>query len=360
MNVIVTNMNPPSEKNQTLSIIIQEGVRWIVLFAREGARPFFPDFGPASVSIDRSLWRFFVPTRPGMPEHTALPKSRQNEGPTLSPKIREAARKAASVAGEILREGLTRKIEVGYKGRINLVTEIDIASEKAIIGILSAAFPDHGFLAEESGTRPGTSPASSSRSRGGRWIIDPLDGTTNYAHRYPAFCISIAYEEEGRVLYGLVSDPLRRMDFEAALGEGATQNGASIAVSGEADPERSLLCTGFSYRQADGPKIRNLDHFEDFSRAAQGIRRSGSAALDLCHLAMGVLDGFWEMDLAPWDTAAGTLIVREAGGTVTDGEGAPFALDSPIVVASNGPLHRWMVETIVGAREGQRRRPEPE
>jgi len=354
-------MNPPSEKNQTFSIIIQEGVRWIVLilFGRE-IRPSSRSQVPHPFSIDRSHWRFFVPTRPGMPNNNASPQSRPKEGPILSPKIREAARKAASEAGEILREGLTRKIEVGFKGRINLVTEIDIASEKAIIGILSAAFPEHGFLAEESGTRPGASSPSEPSLRGGRWIIDPLDGTTNYAHRYPAFCISIAYEEQGTVLYGLVSDPLRRMDFEAARGEGASLNGATIAVSRESDPERALLCTGFSYRQADGPQIRNLDHFEHFSRAAQGIRRSGSAALDLCHLAMGVLDGFWEMDLAPWDTAAGTLIVREAGGTVTDGDGAPFALDSPIVVASNGPLHRWMVETIAGAREGRQRRPEPE
>ncbi len=273
---------------------------------------------------------------------------RKDIDPLFLTRIQSAGRQAAAKAGEILREGLTRKIEVGFKGRINLVTEIDLASERMIIGILSEAFPEHGFLAEESGARTGTPLSSSplSRPSSGRWIIDPLDGTTNYAHRYPAFCISIAYEEEGTVLYGIVSDPLRHMDFEAGLGRGATLNGSPVAVSGESDPERSLLCTGFSYRQADGPALRNFDHFERFSRAAQGIRRSGSAALDLCHVAMGVLDGFWELDLAPWDTAAGTLIVCEAGGRVTDGAGNPFRLDAPAVVASNGLIHEWMVDTI--------------
>ena len=295
--------------------------------------------------------------------------SEKGEGPpfSFSPKdpaflerIRATARQAAASAGEILREGLTRKIEVGFKGRINLVTEIDLASERTIIGILSEAFPEHGFLAEESGSRSGTSSLSPAPRSSGRWIIDPLDGTTNYAHRYPAFCISIAYEEAGSVLYGLVSDPLRRMDFEALRGQGATLNGSPLSVSSESDPERSLLCTGFSYRQADGPVLRNLDHFERFSRGAQGIRRSGSAALDLCHVAMGVLDGFWELDLSPWDTAAGTLIVAEAGGQVTDGTGAPFRLDAPIVVASNGRIHGWMVRTIRQDEEGQGQRPEPE
>ncbi len=283
----------------------------------------------------------------------------QDTDPLFFTCLQDAARHAAEKAGEILREGLTRKIEVGFKGRINLVTEIDLASEKTIIGILSAAFPEHGFLAEESGARNGNASENNHSHRpSGRWIIDPLDGTTNYAHRYPAFCISIAYEQNGKVLYGLVSDPLRRMNFEALIGQGATLNGSPIGVSEVSDPERSLLCTGFSYRQADGPALRNLDHFEKFSRGAQGIRRSGSAALDLCHVAMGVLDGFWELDLSPWDTAAGTLIVGEAGGRVTEGTGAPFRLDAPVVVASNGLIHEWMVGTIRQDEGGQGQRPD--
>ena len=299
-----------------------------------------------------------MPTSSGKGEGN--PSSSSPKDPAFLERIRATARQAAATAGEILREGLTRKIEVGFKGRINLVTEIDLASERTIIGILSEAFPEHGFLAEESGARNGDAPLSQAPRSSGRWIIDPLDGTTNYAHRYPAFCISIAYEEAGTVLYGLVSDPLRRMDFEALRGQGGTLNGSPLSVSSESDPERSLLCTGFSYRQADGPALRNLDHFERFSRGAQGIRRSGSAALDLCHVAMGVLDGFWELDLSPWDTAAGTLIVAEAGGRVTDGAGAPFRLDAPIVVASNGRIHGWMVRTIRQDEEGQGQRPEPE
>ncbi|MGC8528777.1 MAG: inositol monophosphatase family protein [Leptospirillia bacterium] len=283
-----------------------------------------------------------------------------SKDPAFLERLRATARQAAASAGEILREGLTRKIEVGFKGRINLVTEVDLASERTIIEILSKAFPEHGFLAEESGARNGTASLSSTPRSSGRWIIDPLDGTTNYAHRYPAFCISIAYEEAGTVLYGLVSDPLRRMDFEALRGQGGTLNGSPLSVSSESDPERSLLCTGFSYRQADGPFLRNLDHFERFSRGAQGIRRSGSAALDLCHVAMGVLDGFWELDLSPWDTAAGTLIVAEAGGQVTDGTGAPFHIEAPIVVASNGRIHEWMVRTIRQDAGDQEQKPESE
>ncbi|MCL4485866.1 MAG: inositol monophosphatase [Nitrospirae bacterium] len=268
-------------------------------------------------------------------------------------RLSATARKAAEIASTILLEGLTRKIEVGFKGRINLVTEIDLASERAVIETISREFPGHGFLAEESGR---TMPKEESPLR---WIIDPLDGTTNYAHRYPCFCVSIAFEAAGTVLYGLVVDPLRKMWFEAAAGRGATLDGQPLAVSEETFPERSLLATGFSYTHADTPRLNNMATFEGFSREVQGIRRSGSAALDLCHVAMGVLDGFWERSLSPWDTAAATLIVREAGGTVTDGQGNPFRLDAPLVIASNGHVHRWMLETIrqIGEDPEQRQAP---
>lgn len=256
-------------------------------------------------------------------------------------RIRETARLAVERASRILLEGMTRKINISFKGRINLVTEIDLASEHAIIATISSEFPDHGFLAEESG---------SSRSKEAihphRWVIDPLDGTTNYAHRYPFFSISIAFESAGVVRYGIVHDPLRNLSFEAALEEGAFLNGKPLGVSGETDPEKSLLATGFSYTHTEAPRLGNMALFEGFSRQCQGIRRSGSAAIDLCHVAMGVLDGFWEMNLAPWDTAAATLIAREAGGTVTDGHGQPFHLDSRVVVASNGRIHHWMIDTI--------------
>ena len=270
----------------------------------------------------------------------------------LPGQIADTARRAATLASGILLEGMTRTIEVGYKGRIDLVTEIDLASERAVMETISRDYPDHGFLAEESG---GSMPSGASPHR---WIIDPLDGTTNYAHRYPCFCISIAFESAGSLLYGLVVDPLRRMHFEAAAGRGATLDGQRLSVSRESLPQRSLLATGFSYSHADTPRLKNMATFEGFSREVQGIRRSGSAALDLCHVAMGVLDGFWERGLSPWDTAAGTLIVREAGGTVSDGCGSPFRLEAPLVVASNGFLHGWMVDKIMQIAEEREQKPE--
>jgi myo-inositol-1(or 4)-monophosphatase len=254
--------------------------------------------------------------------------------------VQGTARKAVSRASAILLEGMTRKIHVSFKGRINLLTEIDLASEQSIIDTISADFPNHGFLAEESGaTRPGDDQEN-------RWIIDPLDGTTNYAHRYPFFSISLAFESEGVIHYGMVFDPLRDQAFEAIRNRGAMLNGTPISVSPESDPGRSLLATGFSYSHADTPRLLNMRTFEGFSKQCQGIRRSGSAALDLCHVAMGVLDGFWEMSLSPWDTAAASLIVGEAGGRITDGKGKLFRLDSPIIVASNRKIHRWMLGTI--------------
>jgi len=260
--------------------------------------------------------------------------------PALLDKVQHSARTAVSAASKILLEGMNRPISVSFKGRINLVTEIDLASERAIIDTLSSEFPDHGFLAEESGSSRSKNPA------GNRWIIDPLDGTTNYAHRYPFFSISLAFEANGTVYYGIVFDPLRDLAFEAVKNGGATMNRDPIGVSRESDPERSLLATGFSYSHADTPRLKNMGMFEGFSRECQGIRRSGSAALDLCHVATGVLDGFWEMNLSPWDTAAATLVVEEAGGRVTDGTGMPFRLDAPMVVASNGLIHQWMLRTI--------------
>ena len=266
--------------------------------------------------------------------------------------IRSTARNAAEAASKILLEGLSRKIDVGYKGRIDLVTEIDLASEKVIIDTISRKFHDHAFLAEESGNR---GPSEGSPFR---WIIDPLDGTTNYAHRYPSFCISIAFESTGEMMYGLVYDPLRNMQFEAASGKGATLNDLPISVSDESLPQRSLLATGFSYIHADTPRLLNMATFEVFSREVQGIRRSGSAAIDLCHVAMGVLDGFWERRLSPWDTAAGILIVREAGGRISDGSGGPFHLEAPLVVATNGLIHDWMIEKIRQAGEDPGQKPE--
>lgn len=271
----------------------------------------------------------------GNPHRTPSPEDR-----AFLSKIRDTGRMAAEKASKILLEGLTRPIRVSFKGRINLMTEIDLASEQTIIETISSEFPEHGFLAEESGARQGKGEAEN------RWIIDPLDGTTNYAHRYPCFSISIAFESRGIVQYGIVLDPLRNQAFEAIRGEGARLNGEALRVSPESDPEKCLLATGFSYSHADSPVLKNMRFFEGFSRECQGIRRSGSAAIDLCHVALGALDGFWELDLSPWDTAAGALIVLEAGGSVTDGTGLPFLPGSPVIIASNGHIHDWMLSML--------------
>ncbi len=252
--------------------------------------------------------------------------------------VRNVGREAVRKAGAILLEGYSRDIQVAYKGEIDLVTEIDWASEKEIIRVIQAAFPLHGVLGEEGGSVPG--PGSE------RWIIDPLDGTTNYTHHFPFFGISIGFESSGEVLYGIVFDPLRDQTFEAVKGEGATLNGKGIHVSETPFLSKSLLATGFSSSLPEDPRRDNLPHFNRFSRKVQGIRRTGSAALDLCYVAMGALDGFWEIGLSPWDTAAGSLIVREAGGKVSDRQDGKHELTSPMIVASNGYIHQEMISLL--------------
>ena len=252
--------------------------------------------------------------------------------------VRRVAREAALSAGNILLEGYSREIRISYKGTIDLVTEIDWASEKEIIRHIRGRFPEHSILGEEGGVLagPGTE----------RWIIDPLDGTTNYTHHFPFFCISIGFESEGEVLYGLVFDPLRQQIFEAVKEEGAMLNESRISVSRNSRLSQSLLVTGFSSSKPEDPERDNLPFFNQLSRKVQGIRRTGSAALDLCYVAMGAVDGFWEIGLAPWDTAAGSLIVREAGGRTSDRKNARHELTSPMIVASNGIIHDEMIDIL--------------
>jgi myo-inositol-1(or 4)-monophosphatase len=254
-------------------------------------------------------------------------------------KMKETALKAVKEAGKILMEGLGRIHEINYKHEIDLVTEVDRLSEELIITLIRDRYPDHAILAEEGGKSKGSSPY--------RWIIDPLDGTTNYAHGYPCFCISIALEEDGEVIYGVVYDPTREELFIAEKEKGATLNGRSISVSRTEKLTHSLLCTGFPYDIREG-KETNLDHFQRFMMRSQAVRRDGAAALDLCYVAMGRFDGYWELKLSPWDVAAGNLMVAEAGGTVTDFEGKHFTLSSPKILASNGRIHREMVEVLMG------------
>jgi myo-inositol-1(or 4)-monophosphatase len=214
---------------------------------------------------------------------------------------------------------------------------MDHRSEAAIISILTSEFPDCGILAEESDEKAGSGSA--------RWILDPLDGTTNYAHGYPFFCISLAFEYAGEIVWGIVYDPLREEVFSGELGKGAALNGKPITVSSTDILNTSFLSTGFPYDVRES-KNNNLAHFNNFATAAQAIRRDGSAALDLCYVAMGRFDGFWELKLRPWDTAAGSLIVTEAGGRVTDFKGNIFCITSSEILATNGRIHEEMVHVL--------------
>lgn len=261
--------------------------------------------------------------------------------------FRNTAIQAAQAAGKVLRRYFAKEIRIDYKGAVNLVTDADRASEAVVIQTIRRRFPDHRFLAEEGGEQAGGR-ASSSKGSGYKWIIDPLDGTTNFAHSYPHFCVSIGLEIEGEVALGLVYDPLREELFLAETGRGATLNGTPIHVSKTEKLNDSLLVTGFAYDVREDLK-NNLDHFGKFSLRAQGVRRTGSAALDLCYVAMGRLDGFWEMKLSPWDTAAGMRIVQEAGGRVTTFSGGPFSIDLKEILATNGRIHREMVEVLTTA-----------
>lgn len=255
------------------------------------------------------------------------------------PDYRSVAVAAAQQAGKIIADAYRTDFRVEFKqGRhTNLVTDVDRRSEKAIVETLLAAFPDHQILAEESGNHEhGASPY--------RWIVDPLDGTTNFAHGYPAFCVSIGLELEGRVVLGVVYDPLRHELFEAEAGKGASLNGERIHVSKVASLNTALLVTGFAYDREN--RQRNLVHFSRFILESHGIRRTGSAALDLCYVAAGRADGFWELKLSPWDVAAGSLIVTEAGGRITDFAGNPFKTDGAQTLATNGLIHQEMVEVL--------------
>ncbi|MFQ5881281.1 MAG: inositol monophosphatase family protein [Candidatus Methylomirabilales bacterium] len=249
----------------------------------------------------------------------------------------EAARVAAKEAGRILMEGFGRRPQVYYKGRINLVTDLDRRSEAAIVAFLHHRFPDYTILSEEGQGHEGRGET--------RWIVDPLDGTTNYAHGFPFFSVAIALERKDQLRCGLVYDPLREEWFTAVRGGGAFLNEEPIHASETDGLEEALLCTGFPYDLKESPE-NNLNHFRDFSMRAQAVRRPGSAALDLSYVAAGRLDGFWEFKLKPWDMAAGALLVAEAGGTVSDFGGGPLDIFGREIVASNGRLHQAMLGVL--------------
>jgi myo-inositol-1(or 4)-monophosphatase len=240
-------------------------------------------------------------------------------------------------AGRLLRDKLNDRHTVQYKGEINLVTEADCLSETLIVERIRRSFPGHDILSEES---PETTNGS-----GFRWIIDPLDGTTNYAHQYPVFCVSIALEVAGEIRLGAVYNPMLDELFTAEKGAGAFLNGDRIAVSRTEDLNRGLLATGFPYDIRED-RNNNINYFTAFAMNAQAVRRAGSAALDLAYVAAGRFDGFWELKLMPWDIASGWLLVTEAGGVVTDLSGGPFGLRSPHMLAGNGLINNEMLRIL--------------
>jgi myo-inositol-1(or 4)-monophosphatase len=244
----------------------------------------------------------------------------------------EVAIETAVEAGGILLSEFDKPVKISYKGEVDLVTQADRRSEEAIVGRLRNYFPAHTILAEEGGGQEADARY--------RWIVDPLDGTTNFAHGYPCFAVSIGFEKDGELLAGVIYQPVSKELFTTARGEGAYLNEKRIEVSKIDHLSTSLLATGFpSVKRSRNP---NIHYYRDFTLNSHGVRRDGSAALDLAAVACGRFDGFWEFGLHSWDTAAGALLVREAGGVVTDFSGKPYRPGDYETVASNGRIHEEM------------------
>ena len=230
--------------------------------------------------------------------------------------------------------------EVRHKGAVDIVTDVDVESEQLVCSMLLREFPLHTVVGEEGGARLGSDERF-------RWYVDPLDGTTNYAHGFPFFCVSIGLEVDGELALGVVYAPCLDELFVAQLGHGASLNGESISVSSVVELNLGLLATGFPYDRTLFPKA--LKSFELLSMRSQAVRRVGSAALELCYVACGRLDGFWEHVVMPWDLAAGAVMVVEAGGRISTTEGAPWYVDAGQILASNSIMHADLVRALAGA-----------
>lgn len=252
--------------------------------------------------------------------------------------ILRTAVRAAYSGGKILRRHFGNLHHVRKKGAIDLVSEADTSSEAAIIETIRSRHPDHAILAEESG-------ASRQEHASFQWIIDPLDGTTNFVHQIPVFAVSIGVSYRGELVVGVVLNPVSGELFSAVYGEGAWRNGESIHVSSTASIQDSLLATGFPYQVPHMIDVV-VPRFSRCLQAAQGIRRLGAAAMDLCYLACGRFDGFWEQNLKPWDTAAGTVIAREAGARITDFSNHPYTLASDQILVTNGRIHEDLLQLL--------------
>ena len=254
----------------------------------------------------------------------------------IADKALSAATAAVYSAGNIIREKSATVFQVNHKGAADLVTEVDLAAEKEIIAILSRAFPGHRVVGEESGVGEGESDYI--------WWIDPIDGTTNFVHGYPFYSVSVALEYRGESIVGIVYDPTRDELFQAVKGRGTFLNGTPITVSMVETLNDSLLATGFPYDR--DRRKEALDLAAGLLKRVQGVRRDASAALDLAYVAAGRLDGFWEFGLKPWDTAAGRLLVEEAGGKISDFKGDIFDIRQGAVVAANALIHAELLEQL--------------
>ncbi len=255
-----------------------------------------------------------------------------------SPTLQELGRLARE-AGAILRAGYNTEHQVSYKGVIDLVTEVDRASEEFLLGEINKRWPGSYIMAEESGVTKGDADHS--------WYVDPLDGTVNYSHHIPIFCVSIGYAHKGSMQLGVVYDPMRDEMFSGERGRGAQLNGEAISVSATTELQKSLLVAGFPYDAWNTPQD-NFDNFVRLSKLTQGVRRLGSAALDACYVGAGRFDGFWEMSLKPWDVAAAGLIAEEAGAKVTNVNGNADYLSPPQSIIVAGPdLHSKIMEKLV-------------
>ena len=255
-------------------------------------------------------------------------------------KMIEIAIEAAKKAGSFLKEnvGKIKNIEEKFGQDKNLVTEIDKASEQMIIDLVHKHFPTHQILAEEGGGR-------GDNSSGYKWVIDPLDGTVNYTHGFPVFCVSIGVEYNGEIILGVIYDPNFDDLFTAEKGKGAYLNGKKLSVTKESALNRSMLVTGFPYNINENPD-HAIEHFVNFLKDSQALRRMGSAAIDLAYVAAGRYEGFWEVNLQPWDMAAGILLVTEAGGKVTNFAGNPASIYDHDILATNGYIHEEMKKVL--------------
>jgi myo-inositol-1(or 4)-monophosphatase len=270
------------------------------------------------------------------------PRGRAGGAVSEASELREACVEAARRGGETLRRMWGGRRTVEYKGGIDLVTDADRASEEATLGFLRDRFPGAAILAEESGP-------SGAGSTSLRFYVDPLDGTTNYAHGVPHFAVNVAVEDGGGLAAGATLDPMRGETFAAARGEGALLDGEPIRVSGTPDLSRALLSTGFPYDVQQDPEAP-LVLFAAYLRRSRGVRRFGSAALDLAYVACGRFDGFWEMKLKPWDVAAGIVLIREAGGAVADFDGGDRVLHGGTICAANPAVQKLMLEVLEWVR----------